>query len=907
VTWIRPRVRGLFRLAVRRASLRERDVDEEIRLHVDLRAEQLVQEGWSPEAARVEARRRFALLLDDARARLLEAARNRDERMTWRDRIDSVKQDAASAVRQLRAAPGVAAAAVLTLALGIGANAAMFGVVDRLLLRPPEHVVEPQRVTRLYIERRRGGFGGNVSTSVSYPTYRAVRDSTRAFAGVAASYPSEYVVGEGEDARQVPALEVTGNFFALLGVRPALGRLIGPDDDRLPSGAHVAVLGERYWRRAFGASPNVLGTSIVVEGVRYEIVGVAPRGFTGVGLEPRDLFLPLSAMSWQARGHEWYAEGGMSWISMVGRVRPGVSFARAESEATRAVRAAVPDSTVSNGYDHGARVIAASSIQAREPVASEFRSSARVAAWLGGVAAVVLLVACANVANLLLARAVRRRREIAVRTALGAGRGRLARQLLAESTLVAALGGAAGLLVAWWGGAAVRTLLLPGVDWSEPPVSGRVLLFALAATTLTALLTGVVPVLHVAALGVTSGLRTGAREGGGRRARTRTALLVAQAALSVVLLAGAGLFVRSLLRVGAIDYGYDPERLLTVTVTLPDGGGPDVMPAAYDRMLERARRVPGVERAALSTTSPFWSMLAGELAIPGFDSLATLRDEFPLFNAVGPDYFATMGTRIVRGRALGAGDVLGAPRVVVVNEAMARRIWKGADPIGRCVKVDAVTAPCSEVVGVARTMLQSDLREKPVLEYFVPIAQKQKDVRMRTLFVRAAGPPQALVPTLRRELRAVVPEARYVDAAPFEERVDPQVRPWRLGATMFGLFGALALLIASVGLYSVLAYTVAQRLHEMGLRMALGARTRDVLALVLRQGLGVAAVGIALGAAAALAAGHWVAPLLFDVSPHDPVVFGGVTVVLLAAAAAAALVPARRATRANPSDALRSE
>jgi putative ABC transport system permease protein len=496
-----------------------------------------------------------------------------------------------------------------------------------------------------------------------------------------------------------------------------------------------------------------------------------------------------------------------------------------------------------------------------------------------------------------------------VRTAWGAPRGRIARQLLTESALLAALGAAAGLALAASAGAAARASLFPDVDWSVPALGGRVLLFALAATTLTALLTGLAPVAHVRASGVQAGLRSGAREGGGRRARGRTALLLAQAALSVVLLVGAGLFVRSLLRVGALDFGYDRARLLVVDAAFPDGVPAPERRAALERMLDRATRLPGVAGAGLSSTSPFWSFGMGDVSVPGVDSAAAALREGPVIsNVVTPGLLAAVGTRVARGRAITAGDVAGAPRVALVNEAMARRVWRGADPIGRCVKIGGDTMPCSEVVGVVHNTLLRELRETPVMQYYVPLAQ-HPGAGGGNLLVRAADAddPRALVPTLRREMAAVAPAARYVDVLPLADRIAPQMRPWRLGASAFGALGALALLIASVGLYSVMAYAVAQRSHEMGLRMALGARGRDVLAIVLRQGLGVAAAGIALGVAAALVAGRWIAPLLFDVSPRDPVVLGGVAATLLAAALAATLLPARRATRANPTDALRAE
>jgi predicted permease len=371
---------------------------------------------------------------------------------------------------------------------------------------------------------------------------------------------------------------------------------------------------------------------------------------------------------------------------------------------------------------------------------------------------------------------------------------------------------------------------------------------------------------------------------------------------------GAGLFVRSLLRVASLDYGYDPERLVVVDPAFPESVPAPERRAAVERMLERAARLPGVAGAGLTSTAAFWSFGIGDFTVPGFDSAAALRESLVISNVVTPGFLTAAGMRVVRGRALTGADVAGAPRVALVSEALARRVWRGADPVGRCVKIDGDSMPCTEVVGVVRNTVVRELREPPLMQYYVPLAQQPGD-GARNLVVRAAEgrDPESLVPTLRREMAAVAPAARYVDVLPLVDRLAPQTRPWRLGASAFGALGALALVIAAVGLYSVMAYAVAQRLHELGLRVALGARARDVYVLVLRQGLAVAAAGIVLGVAAALLAGRWVGPLLFDVSPRDPFVLGAVAATLLAAALVATVVPARRATRVDPSDALRAE
>jgi predicted permease len=473
---------------------------------------------------------------------------------------------------------------------------------------------------------------------------------------------------------------------------------------------------------------------------------------------------------------------------------------------------------------------------------------------------------------------------------------------------LALLGGALGVLAAHWGARVVRTLLLPDVSWSDSLFDLRVLGIAAVATLLTGVLTGIAPALQAGNRDLTGALKASTREGTFRASRLRTGLLLAQAALSVVLLVGAGLFVRSLRNIRTIDFGFDPEQVLVAGATYPEAMPRTARQQSDEAMLERLRQLPYVERAALAITAPFQTMRISEVSIPGFDdSLRAMKDALPLINGVTPEYFATVGTRIVRGRGFSAADGRGAPRVTIVNETMAKRVWRGQDPLGRCVKVGGDTMPCSEVIGVARDVIANNVREASSMQYYVPFAQDQVASTTRSLFARTRGEPAAVVETVRRELVRVAPSARYVDVQIMQANIEPQVRPWRLGASMFSVFGALALLLAAVGLYSVIAYGVTQRTHELGVRVALGARTADVLRLVVGEGLRVAVAGVSVGAVVALWAGRWLAPLLFNVSPRDPSVFAAVTAALLVVALAASLLPALRATRVDPATALRAD
>ncbi len=586
--------------------------------------------------------------------------------------------------------------------------------------------------------------------------------------------------------------------------------------------------------------------------------------------------------------------------------KPGVSVAAANADLTNAfLRSYAAQQLESPGQSPAEivrpRALVASVLSERGPNESSF---AKVATWISGVALIVLLIACANVANLLLARALRRRREIAVRLALGESRARLLAQLFTESVILALLGGLSGLLVAEWGGAVLRGQFLARSSQVSVLGDARTLLFAGVAALVAGLITGLAPAFQARRADLAGDLKAGAREGTFQRSRIRVALLVVQGALSVVLLVGAGLFVRSLRHVRAIPLGYDVDPVLLVDLNMRGVQLDSAHQVALRReLLETAEAIPGVEHASRQLTVPFWSTWAMELHVTGVDSVHRLG-EFDL-NAVTPEYFATLGTRILRGRGIGTQDTKHAPRAVVVSDAMAKTLWPGRDPIGQCVKVGADTVPCSYVVGVAQNIKSQKLGDDPGLFYYLSSAQWYPE--QGGLFVRTRGEAVSYAETIRRQLQQVMPGASYVTVTPLTQILGEQTRSWQLGSTMFLAFGALALALAAIGLYSVLAYNVSQRTQELGVRAALGAQQRDLVRLVVKEGVRLGAAGIVIGVVIALAGGNWLGPLLFQESPRDPLVFGFVTVMLLGVTVVASFVPSRRAARVDPMVALRCE
>ena len=827
--------------------------------------------------------------------------------------FETLLQDLKYAARGLRLKPAFAVAVISTIGLGIGANAAMFGIVDRLLFRPPNLIRDPATAHRVYGYRTsRGkesvGFGGQ------YARYKDMERWTTSFSAVAGYSWRRLAVGVGEAAREMNVGVVSANFFGFFDAPPTFGRYFTPAEDSIPDGSPVAVMSDAMWQSQYGGRRDVLGSKVQIGSVVYTIIGVSPPGFVGLWADqPPAFFIPLTtygaatAKSNSFLKGSWWRAYSWGWMSMMVRRKPGVSIAKANADLTQALvktyqvqieqQPRSPPLAVVRP-----RAVVGSIIAERGPSESPV---AKVATWVGGVSFIVLLIACANVANLLLARALRRRREIALRLALGVGRARLFSQLLTETLVLALLGGVMGLFVAHWGGAVLRAVVL---DKSEAPAGlrdPRTVFFALGVAIVVGLLTGLAPILQAGRADPTSDLKSGSREGTFHRSRARIALLVLQGALSVVLLVGAGLFVRSLKNVNDVKLGYDVDPVLLVDLNMR-GETLDSVAAIglRERLLRAATTIPGVTHASAQVSVPFWSTWSIGLYVQGIDTVGRLG-QFNL-NAVSPDFFATFGTRILRGRGIGPQDVEHAPPAMVVSDGMAKTLWPDKDPIGQCIRVNADTMPCTYVVGVAENIKQQSLGvDSALYNYYLPAAQFNPN--QGGLFVRVNGNAARAADGIRRRLQREMPGASYVTTTPMEEIVGSRTRSWHLGATMFAAFGVLALALAAIGLYSVIAYNVAQRTHELGVRVAIGAQAGDLIRLVVTDGLRLALAGVVIGAAVALYAARWVKPLLFDVSPTDPLVFGGVVLVLVSTAVAASWLPALRASRVDPNVALRSE
>ena len=876
----------------------QNDLTDELSFHREMIERDLVRSGLTADAAKVQARRTMGN----------ETVMREASRAVWLwPALEALWQDAIYTLRDLRRHPTFTLGVTLTLALGIGANAAMFSLVDRLLFRPPARMIDPGTVHRVYLYRTSDGV--ERETGGQYVRNADIARYSTAFSSTATYVLRQLAVGTGEATRVRNIAIVSASFFGFFDAPPLIGRYFTAAEDVPPTPAPVAVLSRTLWETQFGARRDIIGSTVAIDAVTYTVIGVAPGELVGLWpYEPPAAFIPVATYA-ASEGHsDWATTYGHAFgLSTIVRRKPDVTAVGATADLTNALRRSYQAQFTADGRELNLkelrpRAVAGPVLTERGPEPS---SVARAAVWLSGVTVIVLLIACANVANLMLARTIRRRREIAVRVALGVSRLRLFGQLLTEGIVLAAIGGAGGLALAFWGSRVLRTTFLPDSDHVALFTDPRTLLFAGAVTLGVGVLTGLAPLAHLQRGTVTADLKSGAREGTYHRTALRSALLLTQSALCVVLLVAAGLFVRSLNHVRDVRLGFEADSVLLVELQMRDVRVDSAaMVALRLRLLQSTKEVPGVSHATLQESVPFAGMSSWPIFVSGIDSVSAFG-EFD-FNTVSSDYFATMGTRIVRGRGFENTDRENTQRVAVVGQSMAAVLWPGKDAVGQCFRFAADTSPCTYVVGVAEDIHSQSMDAEPKLfYYYLPAAQWRP--HDGGLFVRARGDVRQVLEPLRQRLQADMPGSSFVTVTPLNEIVDLHRRSWMLGARVFTAFGVLALVLAAVGLYSVIAYNVAQRRHELGVRLALGAAKTGIVRLVVTESVRFALFGLVIGCVVSLAGRRWVAPLLFKESPRDPAVFAIVTLVLLFVAIAASWIPALRAAGVDPKTALQSD
>jgi putative ABC transport system permease protein len=811
--------------------------------------------------------------------------------------MDALWKDVRFALRMLRRTPGVAAAAVVALALGIGANTAIFSVVDGVLLRPLPY----QDSRALYVIR--GNFVGmeRPDVPISYPEFKDIlaQSRTLANAGVFAQGDSN-LSGAGGPPDRITVGLASATFLPTLGVQPILGRNFTAEEEYKGSD-QVALLSFPLWQSRFGSDGNVIGRTITLDNAPYKIIGVLPRGFQIDS--PTELWVPLSDTI------EMVTRRGAHWLKLVGHTRPGVT--RAQLDADLAAMTARAMETYKNNYRGGWSL-------SEKPLLDDVVGNVRVALFvLLGAVGFVLLIACANVANLMLARATSRNREMAIRTALGAGRARLVRQLLTESLLLSAMGAALGLLLAVWGVdalVAVSPDALPRA--AEVALDARVLAFTIGIALVTGVGFGLAPAIAASRPDLNESLKDGTRGTSASRGRLRKTLVVAEVALSLVLLVGTGLMLRSFVKLRAVDPGIRAEHVLTLHASLPGPNGPPTdedrvrWVTWFDGAAKRLARLPGVEAAAAINVLPF----DGNDTDNSFD----IENYVPRSEAdrpdnetreILPDYFKVMGVPLIRGRLVTDADTFDAPGVVVINQAMAHRYWpNGEDPIGRRVRLHSQgkVKAWSTIVGIVGDVHGFGL-DKPVrAEMYFPYAQMRRAAGL-AIVVRTSGDPAALANAARVALAEHDPAQPIFDVKPMNELVATSLAQRRFSLMLMLVFAAVALLLAAVGIYGVMSYTVAQRTQEIGIRVALGASPASVLAMVVRDGMKLVAVGLALGLVGAVAVTRLASSMLYGVSATDVPTFAAIAAVLAAVALVATIIPARRATRVDPMLALRAD
>jgi putative ABC transport system permease protein len=820
---------------------------------------------------------------------------------------DEMFQDLRYGVRMLLKSKGLTVVAVFSLALGIGANTAIFSLIDAVLLKmlPVERPEQLYFIQNVGPRRPEGG-------APPYPCFERFRDQNQSFSGLAAFASQNPKVNIDGQVEEVPGQFVSGNYFSLLGVNAVLGRMLSPADDSVPGKGGpdglMAVISYNYWTRRFGRSPEVIGKVIRFGNDPVTIIGVTPPDFYGLfpGREV-NISLPISI-----EGAEMMAERTSWWFQAVGRLKPGASVEQARAELDTVFQSYMNETNFNaeSRRENFARIALAPASKGLNTLRRQF---SRPLQALMAIVAMVLLIACANVANLLLARATARRKEFAVRLALGASRFRLARQMLTESLLLVSLGGLLGLLFARWGSAFLVGFFATGRGrlFVNLPLDYRVLLFTAGVALITGLTFGLAPALQATRIDPNPALKDGAGTSARSRLLLGKSLVVAQVALSLLLLVGAGLFVRTLHNLKNADAGFQTEGVLTMKVNPPETiYQGERLANLYKDALARVERLPGVGSASLCTLSPLdggdRAVLVG---VSGFTPRAENEKGIRL-NQVSPDYFRTFGIALLQGRGFTNADNESAPRVALFNEAAARFYFGDRSPVGAQLTFFSgrPNAPAPyQIVGVVRDSRYQNLREPDTRMVYLPIAQRLDRLGRLTLAARAEGKPNDLTNAIGNEMRAIGSDILLTNIATLNEQVDQSLLQERLVATLSLFFGALALLLACIGLYGVMGYDVERRTHEIGIRMALGASAGRVVRLVLRQTLLWVALGVASGLGASLAITRLVESLLFGMKPNDPLTIGIAALLLLAVAGVAGYLPARRAARVDPLVALRHD
>jgi putative ABC transport system permease protein len=801
-------------------------------------------------------------------------------------------QDARYGLRTLLKKPGFTLTAVITLALGIGATSTIFSFVNGILLRPLPY----QDAERLVLVEEIAAKRGNASIGVNPLNFLDWREQNRVFTSVAAYTTSGYLLTGSGEPEQISGADISYNTFEILGVAPVLGRTFTAEEDR-PGNDQVVILGHGLWQRRFGAKPEVIGRQITLHNRARTVIGVMPPDFKFP--EVADLWVPLAIdrSEWSRNDHGWDA---------VARLKSGVTLEQAQSDMTAVARRLEEQNPVTN---EGKSV---NLIPLRENLAGDYRRALLI---LMGVVGLVLLIACANVANLLLARASARAKEVAIRTALGAGRWRVFRQLLTESVVLGLMGGALGCGLAVWG----LDLLLAAIPidlpfWMKFDLDGRVLGFTTGVTLLTGLIFGAAPSLHASKVDLNEALKDGGRSASGAgRHRILRSLVVAEVALSLVLLIGAGLMMRSFMRLQHTNPGLNSENLLTLRLDLPFAkyNAPGKLQVFYKELLERVSALPGVQAVSAVNRAPLAGGYWGRsLTVEGFPILSV--GQAPVINhcVITPNYFRTMGIPILMGRDFTDADTPDSMKVTIIDERLAREYWPNESPLGKRVRFGAPESnePWHTIVGVVGEVKQESLNESLSLTrrktVYLPYAEIGLDDL--TLAVRAVN-PENLAQAIRGQVKAIDPDQPITDVRTMNEVISRSMWQPRLYTILFGVFAAVALALASIGIYGVMAYSVSERTREIGVRVALGAERRDILKMVVAQGMKLALIGAVIGLGASLALTRLMRSLLFEVSATDPLTFVGLAALLSAVAMLACYIPALRATKVDPMVALRCE